>query len=198
MKGGIVSGANDIGITDRRQGVTVLDETSSRGIDETTQRILLDAGVVHELGALESDTRRYLNCAALIDVMEFLWVYLALPGLAYLLFTRGHVALATAFAVGWLIVAVVHLVGAPFSWRDRQRGRALLRQLQDMHAILGSHPISTTRLQESLDQASAAGVVLDGSLLTLVGRMIASDATAFVPQPIDPRSPSSARIQSGV
>jgi hypothetical protein len=192
-----VSGATDIGVTDRPQSVATLDETSGRGIDDSTDGVLPDTGGLRELDALESDMQRYLVYAAVIDALEFLWVYLALPGLAYLLFAKGHETLAIAFAIGWLIVAIVHVMGVPFSYRDRQRGQALLRQLQDLHAVLGNPPISRTRLQALLNQANAAGVVLDASVFTLVDRLVAVDATADLPRPLDVSSPSCGPLQSG-
>lgn len=87
-----------------------------------------------ELDALESDSRRYLTAAAVIDALELLWVFVALPAVAWFLFATAHQTLAGMFFFGWLIVLLVYFIGLPYRCQDRTRGQALLRQLQDVHA----------------------------------------------------------------
>jgi hypothetical protein len=148
------------------------------GLDEPSCAIVPDIALNRGFDALESDVRRYLISAALIEVLEAAWVFLALPGLVWSTWTHGHTTLAAVVSVGWLVVAAIHCLGMPFSHRDRQRGRALLRRLQDLHVLVASHPVSPARLQRSLDQAAAAGVALDGAVFSLVDRVIAGAATA--------------------
>lgn len=136
---------------------------------------------VPELDALESDSRSYLIAAAVIDALELLWVFVALPAAVWFLFTNEHQTLAVVLFFGWLIVLLVYLIGLPYRCQDRKRGQALLRQLQKVHAILGNRPISPNELMRSLDQASTAGVVLDDTVFALADRMMASNATDFNP-----------------
>lgn len=134
-----------------------------------------------ELDALESDSRRYLIAAAVIDALELMWVFLVLPSAFWFLFPIEHRTLAVMLAFGWLIVVLVFFIGLPYKCQDRKRGQSLLRQLQDVHAILERHPISPTRLKASLDQASAAGVVFDNTVFALADRLMAGDAATLHP-----------------
>src|SRR3990167_5423937 len=151
--------------------------------------ILLDALVFEELSARVSDTRLYLTLATLISVLKFVCIYLALPTAGYFLFTPEHETLATLGFIGWLLVVLIHLVGAPFRWQDLKRGLALQRQFQDLYAMLGDRSMSPSNLRESLDQASVAGAELDVVVFALVDRMIASDATVFDPEQIGASAP---------
>lgn len=63
-----------------------------------------DGGLSHamvklELDALAADTETYLTRAALIDLLEFLWAFLALPMLTGVLFLEGHPTLGKWTAV---------------------------------------------------------------------------------------------------
>lgn len=135
--------------------------------------------VLHELDALESDTKTYLIHAAVIDVLEFLWVFLALPALTYVIFMKGHQTLAKVAGVGVLIVVMVYLIGVPYSCRDRARGQALLRQSRAWREDLGSAPFSPASLIESRDKIAASGVALESTLSALVDRLMASNAKAI-------------------
>jgi len=128
----------------------------------------MDAFVSDELDALRSDMRLYVIYAIAIQVVEILVVYLGLPAVAYVLFVNEHATLATWVGVGGLLVAVLHLLGAPYRCRAVGRGRAVLRQLQDLRTILGRRTVSKRELQQALDQAAAAGVVSDRCLSALV------------------------------
>jgi hypothetical protein len=90
-----------------------------------------------------------------------------------------------------LIVASLHLLGAPFRWQDLARARAILRQLQDLRAALGDRSVSPKKFSASLASASGAGVVLDVSAIAIVNRMTAGDVSVVVPAQLGAVSPVS-------
>jgi hypothetical protein len=154
-------------------------------------RILLDAVAFDELSAMETDMRKFLIFATINSGIKFLTVYVALPALAYFLFMKEHGTLPTTAVVGWLIVASLHLLGAPFRWHDLARARAILRQLQDLRAALGDRSVSPKKFSASLASASGAGVVLDVSAIAIVNRMTAGDVSVVVPAQLGAVSPVS-------
>lgn len=159
------------------------DASLGVGIEQADKRELPQGVVLNELDALESDTKTYLVHAALIDLLEFLWVFLVLPALTYVIFMKGHQTLAKLVGMGVLIVVMVYLIGVPYRRGDRARGRALLLQSRALRVNLGSEPFSPTSLIESLDRIAGSGVALESTLSALVDRLMASNARAIkVPQ----------------
>jgi hypothetical protein len=140
--------------------------------------VLLDAMVFHELQSQGADMRTYLTLATLIGRLKSLSVYLLLPAVVYLLFTREHTTLGTVAGMIGSIVLVIHLVGAPFRSQDLERGRTVLRRLQDLYALIGNRNCSPIELRASLDKVVAAGVVLDRAVFTLVDSVCAKDSAA--------------------
>ena len=138
---------------------------------------------MEELDALEADLRSHLRAAALIDALELLWVDVALPVLVGVLYGRGHQVLATVVGFAWLLVATIHLIGVPFSCRDRQRGRVLLRHLESLHTILEHRPLVRDKLNTTLEAARTDGVLLDASALALVDRMLAEHPQSISARP---------------
>ncbi len=107
--------------------------------------------------------------------------YFVPTAIAYFLMIKGYGILAAVIAGGWALYLVFLLIGFPIRWRARKKASALLRYLADLYGILGDGTISPRRLKETLDKAAAEGVVLDGAVFSLVDRMVARDATAFIP-----------------
>lgn len=151
--------------------------------------VLLDALVFHELQAQGSDMRTFLRLATLINALKAVAVYVLAPALVYLLWARGQQTLAVAAGVFGSIAVLIHLVGAPFRWRDLDRGRTFLGLLQDLYGLLGQRTLSPVELRAAVDRATAAGVRIDRVVVSLVDRMAAADATAFHPEQVTAGSP---------
>lgn len=127
--------------------------------------------LLRELDTRSLDMRCYLRLATLNTVVGWVWVGLALPALSYFLLTTGHETVAKTLGAGWLLAMIVQLVSIPYRWQDLARGRAILRQLQDLSAIAAREPVSPSEWMASLDRASACGVVMDSSLFRLIDQM---------------------------
>ncbi|MBF3882728.1 hypothetical protein ISG07_04890 [Burkholderia pseudomallei] len=132
----------------------------------------------------EGNPTKYLALLALFKVLGFALSILLLPVIAYFAFSRGHET--TGWSIGglWVVSVVWSLIGLPFRWKRRSKNRALLNRMLDLYRVLGDSTISPRLLKDALDKAVAEGVVLDGSVFSIVDRLIAKDATAFVPSQI--------------
>lgn len=139
--------------------------------------------VLRELDSRRSDMRSYLRLAALNTVVGWVLVGLALPAFIYLLLASGHDTGAKVLGAGWLLAVIVQLMGIPYRWQDLARGRAILRQLQDLSAIAARRPVSPSEWRASLARASASGVVMDSSLFRLVDQMVAGSPASVSAAP---------------
>jgi len=166
--------------------------------------MLLDAFVFAELDAytyhvVNTGSGTGINWAAMFAGkshpkyygLQFLFVslgislrYLAMPAIAYFLMIKDYGTLATILAGGWLLYLAFLLFGFPKRWRARKKRAALLSYLADLYGMLGDGTISPRRFKETLDKVAAEGVVLDGAVFSLVDRMVARDATAFIPSQV--------------
>jgi hypothetical protein len=105
-----------------------------------------------------------------------------IPAVAvYFLGLEGFATSALWLAGGWILYLIYRLIGFPGRWRARRKAAKLLQHLVDVYGLLGDGTISPRKLQESLDKATAAGVVFDGAVFSLVDRMVERDAAAFIP-----------------
>ena len=124
---------------------------------------------------------KYFAYKLLFSALVFLVKFVIPPAFAYELGVNGHQTGAIIVVGVWALLIVWGLIGYPFRWRARQKAKKLLQQLIDLYGLLGSSTISPRKLKEKLDNAANAGVVLDGAVFSIVDRIIARDATAFLP-----------------
>ncbi len=110
--------------------------------------------------------------------------YVAPAAFAYWLATNDYHKMAYGVIGFWGLSLLLRLVGFPARWRARKKSTKILTQMLDMYRILGNSVISPTKLKECLEKAAAVGAVFDGALFSLVDRMAARDATAFIPSQI--------------
>ncbi|MGE8450324.1 MAG: hypothetical protein ACN6OP_06770 [Pseudomonadales bacterium] len=158
--------------------------------------LLLDAIVFAELDAFSyhvsgfavtfanGNPAKYFVLVILFKVIGLALGYLLLPAIAYFAFSRGHETTGWSIAGLWVVSVVWSLIGLSFRWRTRRKNKALLNRMLDVYRLLGDSTISPRLLKDSLDGAATEGVVLDGAVFSIVDRIIASDATAFVPSQI--------------
>ena len=162
--------------------------------------LLLDSIVFQELDALhdacqsfysamasraaEGSPARYFALLVLFKVLGFAVNFLSLPVMAYFAFEWGHETMGWVIAGLWVVWVVLFLIGLPFRWSRHRKNRALIKRMFDLYRILGDTTISPRRLKDELDKAAAEGVVLDGSVFSIVDRLIAKDPTAFIPSRI--------------
>ncbi len=161
--------------------------------------LLLDAIVFAELDAFTSHVisskistgiaaacangsqTKYFALLALFGSVGFVLSYVAPPALAFLALTKGHDITGWSIAGLWGLSVVWTLIGVPVRWKARRKNKELLINLHDLYRILGDSTISPRVLKEALDKAAASGVVLDGAVFSIVDRIVARDATTFVP-----------------
>ncbi|AJZ57033.1 hypothetical protein OI25_7616 [Paraburkholderia fungorum] len=155
--------------------------------------LLLDAIVFAELDAYSwhisgfaatlasGNVVKYLALLALFNGIGFVFGYLLLPAIAYFVVSRGHETTGWAIAALWAVSVVWSLIGLPFRWKTRRKNKALLNRMLDLYRLLGDSTISPRLLKNSLERAATEGVVLDGAVFSIVDRIVARDATAFVP-----------------
>ncbi|MFM0699510.1 hypothetical protein [Paraburkholderia sediminicola] len=140
------------------------------------------AGTGFNLAAAVADGNlvKYQVLSLLLGVLGFALRYLAAPAVSIFLASKGHEIASLTVAGLWVLNLVWTLIGFPARRKMRKKGAELLTSLNDLYQILGNSTISPRILKESLDKAVAAGVVLDGAVFTIVDRMVARDATAFI------------------
>jgi hypothetical protein len=155
--------------------------------------LLLDAIVFAELDAYSwhisgfaatlanGSVVKYLALSALFKAIGFALGYLLLPAIAYFAFTRRHETTGWSIAALWAASVVWPLIGLPFRWKTHRKNKALLSRMLDLYRLLGDSTISPRLLKAALDRAATEGVVLDGAVFSIVDRIVARDATAFVP-----------------
>ncbi|MFX1716743.1 hypothetical protein [Paraburkholderia sp. A1RO-5L] len=124
---------------------------------------------------------KYFALVALFGAIGIALSYLTPPALAILAFTKGHNITGWSIAGLWGVSLIWTLIGVPTRWKVRRKNKELLTNLNDLYRILGDSTISPRVLKDALDKAAASGVVLDGAVFSIVDRMIARDATTFVP-----------------
>lgn len=124
---------------------------------------------------------KYHLFQVLFSLIGFALNFLVLPVAAYYLAVHDHPIGAMVTAGVWAITIVLKIISYPARRRARRKAATLLQHLIDLYRILADNTISPRKLKESLDAASAAGVVLDGAVFTIVDRLIALDSTAFIP-----------------
>jgi hypothetical protein len=103
------------------------------------------------------------------------------PALSILTIGEGQTILSWSITGLWgggVLSALVSFIGR---WKAREKAINRLTQLRNLYQIIGSSIISPRLLKEALDNALATGVALDGAVASIVDRMIARDATTFVP-----------------
>jgi len=127
---------------------------------------------------------KYFAVLALFRVVGFAFEYCLMPALAYLAFARGHETTGWLLTGFWAFGLLWKLIGFPVRWKARRKNRELLTRLLDVYQLLGNSTISPRMLKDALDEATAAGVVLDGAVFSIVDRLRARDVTAFVPTQI--------------
>jgi hypothetical protein len=127
---------------------------------------------------------KYFALLALFKVLGFALGFLLLPVIAYFANSWGHEMTGLAIWGLWIISIVWSLIGLPSRWKRRRKNKALLGQMLELYRLLGDSTISPRLLKDALDKAVAEGVVLDGSVFSIVDRLIAKDATTFVPTQI--------------
>jgi hypothetical protein len=155
--------------------------------------LLLDAIVFTELDAFafhfsgfaatlaNGNPAKYFALMALFKVVGVALGYLLLPAIAYFAFSSGHETTSWSIAGLWVVSVVWSLIGLPFRWRARRKKKALLNQMLDLYRVLGDSTISPRLLKGALEKAATEGVVLDGAVFSIVDRIVARDATTFVP-----------------
>jgi len=99
----------------------------------------------------------------------------------YYLASRDHGTAALVVGGIWALLFVWAVVTYPIRWRARRKSGKLLHHLIDLYRLLGDETISPRKLKETLDTATASGVVLDGAVFTIVDRLLVRDPTAFIP-----------------
>lgn len=132
----------------------------------------------------DGNPTKYFALLALFKVLGFALGFLLLPVIAYFAFSWGHET--TGWSIGglWIVSVALSLIGLPFRWKRRRNNKALLNRMLELYRLLGDSTISPRLLKDALDKAVAEGVVLDGAVFSIVDRLIAKDATAFVPSQI--------------
>ncbi|MBB4516326.1 hypothetical protein [Paraburkholderia fungorum] len=124
---------------------------------------------------------KYFLLLTLFRLTGFALGYVVPPVLSIWAISNGHMIVGWSIAGLWVLSVFWSLVTFPARWKARRKTRSLLTQLLDLYQILGDSTISPRLLKETLDRAIAAGVVLDGAVASIIDRMIARDATTFVP-----------------
>jgi hypothetical protein len=151
-----------------RYGAHVFTERAGTGVN------LAAAFANHSLG-------RFYIFKVLFWVLGLALIYVAPAAVVYYLYTNEHSTAAAVIAGLWVLFLAFVLVTYPIRRRIRRKAAKLLQHLADLYRLLADSTISPRKLKESLDVAAAAGVVLDGAVFTIVDRLIARDATAFIP-----------------
>lgn len=127
---------------------------------------------------------KYFAFLALFRSISFALNYVAPPAIAVLALSKGHDITGWTIAGLWAFSMVWTLIGVPVRWKMRRKNKELWTNLHDLYRILGDSTISPRVLKEALDKAAASGVVLDGAVFSIVDRLIARDATTFVPNQV--------------
>jgi hypothetical protein len=130
----------------------------------------------------ERSLGKYLAFVPVVWLVRSALRFVVWPVIAYYLFVNGYETWAFWILGLWGLYLVVRLLGVPSRFRARRKGSVRLRYLTELYGMLGERTISPRKLKETLDRAAAAGVALDGSVFSIVDRIVARDPTAFVPR----------------
>lgn len=124
---------------------------------------------------------QYIAFSFLFGLIGFGIRYVAPAILILYLLDKKYTTLASGIAVAWVGYLALLLFTYPARWRTRRKAKKLLQHLLDVYEKVGGETISPRKLKETLDQAVAEGVVLDGAVFGIVDRMIARDPAVFLP-----------------
>ena len=123
---------------------------------------------------------KYYLLQFLFGIAGFIVSYLLFPALAIFLLANGHAISGVVVGGVWAVSMVLKAIAYPARRRTLKKVAELLKNLAEVYGILGNSTISPGKLKAALDTADASGVALDGAVFTIVDRMIARDATAFI------------------
>lgn len=124
---------------------------------------------------------KYFAILASFKLLSVAFSYVVPLVIAYYALSKGHELTGWSVAGLWALGLVWSLIGLPFRWKAGRKAKELLSRMNDVYQLLGDSTISPRLLKDALDKAAAAGVAVDGAVFSIVDRMIARDATAFVP-----------------
>ena len=124
---------------------------------------------------------RYYGLSIVFWILGVLFSIVAPLSFVYYLGTSDHDTAALVVGGIWALLFVWTVVTYPIRWRARRKSGKLLQHLIDLYRLLGDETISPRNLKGTLDTATAAGVVLDGAVFTIVDRLLARDPTGFIP-----------------
>jgi hypothetical protein len=131
-----------------------------------------------------SDMAKYSRLKVQYWLAGFAINYVAWPAVVYELFVHERRTWALVTASLWGLFQAVRIVIGVSMRRDRRAATKLVKPLRNLYGILGATTISPRKLKEALDTAAAAGAVFDGAAFAIVDRIVATDATAFIPTQI--------------
>jgi len=127
---------------------------------------------------------KYMLYLLLINLLSFVLRFLAMPAIGLFMMAKGQDTGGLVVLGLWGISMVITLINFPAQSKLRKKYFTLLQHLESLYVLLGDNTISPRKFKEALDKAAEAGVVLDGSVFSIVDRLIERDATAFVPTQI--------------
>lgn len=129
----------------------------------------------------ERSQAKYLALAPLIWLLRLGLRFVVWPVIAYYLFVNEHETWAFVVLGLWALYVVFRLLTLPLRVRARRKGAKGVRHLAELYGMLGDRTISPRKLREALDRTAAAGITWDGSVFSIVDRIVARDPTAFIP-----------------
>ena len=132
----------------------------------------------------EHNHSKYILYLLLLNLLSFALRFLAMPVLSFYLMANGHETGGLWVLSLWGVSMLITLINFPAQYKLRKKYDTLLQHLHMLYTQLGDSTISPRKLKESLDKAASDGVVLDGSVFSIVDRLIKKDATTFVPTQI--------------
>lgn len=125
---------------------------------------------------------KYLLLTLVVSLVRIALRFVVWPVIAYYLFINGDETWAFVILGLWALYLVLRLLTLPSRFRARRKGVDRLRYLTELYGMLGERTISPRKLKETVERAAAAGVALDGSVFSIVDRIVARDPTAFIPR----------------
>jgi hypothetical protein len=120
----------------------------------------------------QENATKYYALTVLFSIIGFALNHVAPLILAVYLFLHDH-QIAAIVTIGVTVLWELYLL---LTWPSRRKARRKVHEwvtrLEQLHRILGDSTISPRRLRQALDEATTAGVVVDGAVFAIVDRLI--------------------------
>lgn len=129
----------------------------------------------------EGSQVKYLCWRATFFFIKVGVFYIAPLAIAYGLFSLNHKQAAVVTLAVFALLLAWQAVTFPVRFRAKRRLRTKLVKLGCAYNLLRDTTIYPRGLKESLDSAAAAGALIAGDVYAIVDRILARDATAFIP-----------------